>query len=396
VLPQLGDWCLIDQVEGQQVVKELAAAHADTTQLDLGRGPGQKEQIELSGNTGIARVLLTGRPELLAEIPDAAWMAEAIAADDAARVQALGASSALFVPLSARQRTLGVMTLVSSGSRRFGASDLALAEEVCRRLALAMDNALFYEEAHRSRRAREQLLAVVSHDLRNPLGTILVGASYLERISREVEHGGPIRKSARIIQRSAERMKSLIGDLMDLAQIHAGGLAVERETNNAAEIIHDSLEILKPLAASKGLHLDGSARADLEVSCDRDRVMQILSNLVGNAIKFTLPGGSISIRAQAIGPEARFEVADTGPGIPKAQLAHIWERFWQGQSKSESGGIGLGLTIAKGLVDAHGGRIWAESEPGVGTTFFFTLPLASEEHAQASSRDQSELPSSRL
>jgi signal transduction histidine kinase len=117
---------------------------------------------------------------------------------------------------------------------------------------------------------------------------------------------------------------------------------------------------------------------------------------VGNAIKFTPPGGSISIRAQAIGQEARFEVADTGPGIPEAQLAHIWERFWQGQSKSESGGIGLGLTIAKGLVDAHGGRIWAESELGVGTTFFFTLPLASGEPAQASARDQSELPSSQL
>ena len=143
-------------------------------------------------------------------------------------------------------------------------------------------------------------------------------------------------------------------------------------------MIQDSLEILRPIAAEKQVRLVSDVREEgLQLYCDRDRVLQILSNLLGNAIKFTNEAGSVTVRAERIGNELSVAVSDTGPGIPEEQLAHIWERFWS-VKRPHMTGVGLGLFIAKGLVEAHGGRIWAESTVGAGTTFYFTLPLAAE------------------
>ena len=182
-------------------------------------------------------------------------------------------------------------------------------------------------------------------------------------------------KHVRIISRSAAGMDRLIGDLIDYARVQAGKLSIERQMVDAASLVHDSVEMLRPRAEEKKLRLEVHAAEGLTVSSDRDRVLQVLANLVGNAIKFTPEGGAVSVRVTRVNGDAQFEVSDTGPGIPEAQLTHIWQRFWQGKRRAGAG-MGLGLSIARGLVEAHGGRIWAESTVGVGSTFYFTLPLA--------------------
>ena len=182
---------------------------------------------------------------------------------------------------------------------------------------------------------------------------------------------------AQTILRSAGQMDRLIADLLDLAQIRAGKLAVEQKPQDVEGLIREGVEMLRPLAAKKDLKLDGMTSTGLQVRCDRERVFQILANLVGNAIKFTSEGGSISIEAQITGHEVRFSVRDTGQGISEEELPRVFDRFWQAQRMNRAG-IGLGLCIAKGLVEAHGGRLWLESKLGAGTTFFFTLPLADQ------------------
>jgi signal transduction histidine kinase len=229
-------------------------------------------------------------------------------------------------------------------------------------------------EAEAAVATREELLAIVSHDLRNPLGVIVTSASFLQRTSLEGDQGERVHKSAQTILRSADRMNRLIADLLDLAQIQAGQLAVEQKPQDVEELLREGVEMLRPLAARKDLKLNAMTAGNLPVHCDRERVLQILSNLVGNAIKFTPDGGSIFIEAQATGREARFSVRDTGEGISEEELPRIFDRFWQAQ-KTNRTGIGLGLSIAKGLVEAHGGHLWVESKLGIGTTFFFTLPL---------------------
>lgn len=220
---------------------------------------------------------------------------------------------------------------------------------------------------------RDELLAVVSHDLRNPLSVIVNCASLLQLTTIDGNEKERIHKSAQTIRRSADQMNRLIADLLDLAQIQAGKLTVEQKPHDLGGIINYCVSMLRPLAATKDLK--GMTSAGLHVHCDRDRVLQILANLVGNAIKFTPEGGSIFIEAQISGNEARISVRDTGQGISDEELPHIFDRFWQGRRKNHAG-IGLGLSIVKGLVEAHGGRLWVESKLGAGTTFFFTLSLA--------------------
>lgn len=222
---------------------------------------------------------------------------------------------------------------------------------------------------------REELLAIVSHDLRNPLNVIVNCAYVLQKTPLDGTEGDRVHKSAETILRSTDRMVRLIADLLDLAQIQAGKLAIDRQLQDVDGLLREGVEELRPLATGKNLKLDSVTSEGLRVHCDRERVLQILSNLVGNAIKFTPAGGSIFIEAQAIRYEARFSVRDTGQGIPEAELPRIFDRFWQAQSNDRAG-IGLGLSIVKGLVEAHGGQLWVESKLGAGTTFFFTLPIA--------------------
>jgi signal transduction histidine kinase len=242
--------------------------------------------------------------------------------------------------------------------------------------AMAVESARLTQEAQRATRAREEVLAVVAHDLRNPLSTILLAASLLAELPADNDTISSPRGLGERIRRSAARMQDLIRDLLDLGAIEAGPLAVELGPVQALALTADALELMKPLASAKGVQM--SVREDSEdalLSCDRGRVLQVFSNLVGNAVKFTPAGQRITLACAADADGFRFTVADSGPGIAAEMLPHIFDRYWQAQSTPRQG-VGLGLSIAAGIVAAHGGRIWVDSEEGHGSAFHFTLPRA--------------------
>jgi PAS domain S-box-containing protein len=381
MVEDVADWCLIDELVEPGRLSRLAVAHV----VPAGGAPlpevTRPEGIDLTSSAVVACVARSGQEELHEDVSDPRWLAEAVGVSAPDRGETMDARSCIFVPLAARGRNFGVMTLVSSRNRpRLGAHDIGLAKEVARRAGMAIDNARLYEQSERARRGQEGLLAIVSHDLRNPLGVIVTSVGMLERVANEER----VRKYAGAISRSARRMDRLIEDLLDVAQVQAGQLAVERGVVEASALVQDGIESLRPVADQKGLRLEASVPEGLLVCCDRDRTLQAFSNLVGNAIKFTSTGGQVSVRGHRSGDEAEFAVIDTGIGIPEGDLSHIWERFWR-TKKSGGGGTGLGLTITRGLVEAQGGRIWVESKVGVGTTFRFTLPLA---HVEPDAKDK--------
>ncbi len=242
--------------------------------------------------------------------------------------------------------------------------------------ALADENARLYEQARQAVREREQILAIVSHDLKNPLGTILMTTATLAKRGISKERRRELPQAVGRIQRSAERMQRLIEDLLDFASIEAGRVAIKPQPHDPVSMIHETLACFESVSQETQLRLTADVEPDLPaISCDRDRILQVLSNLVDNAIKATAEGGQIVVRAEARGHELLFAVSDDGPGISEEDAKHLFERYWRSDEANYQG-TGLGLAIAGGIVSAHGGRIWAESELGRGATFLFTVPAA--------------------
>jgi signal transduction histidine kinase len=267
---------------------------------------------------------------------------------------------------------LGIgLTLLATGL--LGASVTTLIRRVVTDEVARATLSRMYKEAEETIDAREQVLKVVSHDLRNPLHTISMCASLLLDVPMQVDaQNGHLQR----IKRAGERMNRLVQDLLDVAKLEAGRVGIDARELQIAPLIREAHDMLAPLAAEKSLRLDYSVSDSLPaITADSGRLLQVLSNLVGNAVKFTPKDGRIVIRADSAPGGVRFSVADTGPGIPQEQLSKLFGRFWQGDP-SDRRGIGLGLSIAKGIIDAHGGRIWVESRVGEGTTFYFTLGTA--------------------
>ena len=219
-----------------------------------------------------------------------------------------------------------------------------------------------------------EVVSIVSHDLRSPLATISMATSLLDDVSRPEEERAHM---VQMVKRATARMDRLVRDMLEVSRLDSGRtLPINARCVDVAPVLWEACEDQAAVAQARGLRVECDVPEGLPaVSVDCDRLQQVVCNLVGNAMKFTPPEGRITMAARAVGAEVQVSVKDTGAGMSEADLERIFEPYWQAQ-RTASLGAGLGLKIAKGIVEAHGGRIWAESAIGEGTTFFFTLPVA--------------------
>jgi len=375
-VPELGDWCTVDLIGPDGRIRNFAVAHTDPAKAAVARRLTSKYPTDPNAKIGIPAVIRTGRPEIGRKITDELLVRVARDAEHLRMLRELGLASYLIVPLSARGRVFGTLSLACSDARRrYGPAELELAEHLGRRAGLAIDNARLYRESQDAIRAREQVLAIVSHDLRNPLGAVNMSAQVIQDHARELDDERLARQAERI-KRSSARMEHLITDVLDMASIRAGRFAVERRQEHAESLVHDAIEQHEPLARAKGIQLTADAQIDdARILCDRERVLQVFANVIGNAIKFCSDGDAITVRARRADEAVRFEVADTGPGIAPDELDHVFDAYWSAPAHMRKG-TGLGLFIARGIVEAHGGWMGVDSALGRGTTFWFTLPVA--------------------
>ena len=376
-VPTLADYCALDILEGENEFKRIGEAHVDPTKSSLIRKVGTFPRSALTAQHPLIRVMTTGYPVLEAEITPAFIRASFAEPSQRQMVEALGPRSFICVPLVSSGKILGALTLVTSGSgRRYDEADLSLAADMARRAAIVVEHARLFHEAQQATRARDDVLAVVAHDLRNPLNTVTMAIGLMLEntpVERTQE-----RRQVEIVRRAADRMNRMIQDLLDVKRMESGRLAIDLRPEDVDVIINDMIEMLRPLAVGSSITLEASIPEGLPpVLADSARIQQVLSNLVGNAVKFTPRDGRITVCAEQTEGEIRFGVIDTGPGIPPEQVPHIFGQFWQASS-SDRRGIGLGLAIAKGIVEAHKGTIWVESQVGTGSTFYFTLPTATQ------------------
>jgi signal transduction histidine kinase len=250
--------------------------------------------------------------------------------------------------------------------------------EAERQRTLAAENAQLYRTAQQAMREREDVLATVSHDLKNPLSAIRLSTALLSQRLEKMPDSAALGRQVGAIERAVAHMITLIHQLLDAARLDAGqALVIEPRPEPLNTLVGEALALIEPQVSEKSLRLEQRLATNVLVPCDRGRILQVLTNLLGNAVKFTPKGGTLAVECTQADGEVRVAVRDTGPGIPESEQAHLFERHWQAQGTARQGS-GLGLYIARGIIDAHRGRIWVESTPGLGSTFTFSLPLPSE------------------
>ncbi len=372
-VPDMADGCMVHLVE-ETGIRRVATAHWDPEKARIVDEYARRYPPEPDEPIGIANVIRTGEAELAAAVTGEMLAAMARDEPHLRDLGALGLESYIIAPLTARGRTLGAIKLLSSGSgRRFQPPDVEVAKELGRRAGMAVDNARLYAESQQAIRTREEVLAIVSHDLRNPLGAIDLSATSLLHQLGTVPRS---RKQLEVIRRSTDRMEHLINDLLDMASIEAKGLSLSLAPLDAAALLAGIVDLYEPLAHERGIKIIlDSELAGVSLWCDRNRVEQVFGNLLDNAKKYCRPGDVIFVRGTTGGGVVRFSVADTGPGIAPEELPHLFQPYWAAKRHSVRKGTGLGLYICKGIVEAHGGQLWVESKIGEGAKFAFELPL---------------------
>ena len=379
-VPFLADFALAYILDERGAACHLASAHADPRRANtlaeaanLHR-PNPKE----AGNT-VIRAMSVAQPILVERVTSELLDAQGFEPRVRELFSDLNPISLMAIPLVARDKTLGALVFFSANPDRvYGTADLEIAQSLASRTALATEGAMLFGKEREALKTRDEVLAIVSHDLRDPLNTIGMSAQLL--MDGSVEHAER-QTHLRIISRAKDRMNRLIQDLVDVARMKAGkALSVEIRQERLGPVIHEACEAFVESAHEKSVKLDCQLTDDVpDVMIDRRRIIQVLTNLLGNAMKFTPAGGRVELRAEGIAEDGvRVSVRDSGPGMPPEILKRVFEPFWQAP-RAASLGAGLGLAISHGIVHLHGGRIWAESLEGQGSTFFFTIPTAQRE-----------------
>jgi PAS domain S-box-containing protein len=368
----VADWCAVDVLEEHGHMRRVKVASADPANTALcavlERLPANRDLPHF------ARTVLEGRRAFVVEHVRPEFLASVAQGPEHERaLRATGVTSAIGVPLLIRGEALGVLLFGSSNpDRTYGQDDLRWAEPLADRAAVAIENARLYRASVEATQRRDEVLGVVAHDLRNPVSTILMQTSALDRARPEFERRS--RKPIEVIHRAATRMNQLIQDLLDVSLIETGQLPIQRARLSGGDLVVEAVEAQKMLATSSSVELRLDVAKDVgEIWGEHDRLVQVFENLIGNAVKFTAAGGWITVGAASNDQEVVFWVADSGSGIEPGNLPRVFDRFFQA-TRGDRRGAGLGLPIAKGIVEAHGGQIWVESTLGQGTTFFFSIP----------------------
>jgi signal transduction histidine kinase len=372
---EIADWAVIYSIDDTGAPRWLDVAHRDPAKAPL-VGELQRAEIDPDGTHPVLDVLRTGKPMLVKAVSDEWLQSVTQDAQHLAIVRELGAASFMIVPILARHQALGAIALVSARSeRQFDEQDLALAEDIAARAALAVANARLYEEARRANKMKSDFLAVLSHDLRTPL-TAIIG--YVDLMQMGVPDPLPdaTRQRLQRIRTSATHLLYLLNELLIYARLDAGRDEMRLREVDVREICRDAAAVAEPLALERQLrfHLDLPENPVI-LQTDPDKLRQVLVNLVGNGVKYTQQG-EVCVELRDMGEQrAAIRVRDTGVGIAEQHLQHIFEPFWQVNPTRHTtdGGTGLGLSVVRRLVQLLGGDVSVESELGKGSTFTVTL-----------------------
>jgi PAS domain S-box-containing protein len=372
IVPALATYCVIDVVDEAGAFRRLHVVHADPDKREVAARLLTYPRSQAHYLT--RRAILEGKAELHNDVTDLMLIESAEDDDHLTVLRALAPASMMMVPLRARDRVLGALIFARDAAlEAYNDDDVALAVELAQRAASAVDNAQLYRRAQQAIRARQDVLSVVSHDLRNPLAVISMCTSSLMDGGSASDESD--RDAIRAIRDSTQWAQRLIRDLLDVAAIDAGGLSLTLRIEDPVLLVTKAALYFEELAESSSISLETELPDHLtSVNCDADRMLQAMGNLIGNALQFAPQGGKVRIGAADERESVRFFVEDNGPGIPTEDVQHIFDRFWTARRDAKVRGTGMGLAIVRGIVVAHGGRVWVERGSLGGARFNLVIP----------------------
>jgi PAS domain S-box-containing protein len=379
VVPTLADYCSVDLVEGDGSFRRVSTAHVDPEKEELVRALWTRYPYLPTDRVGVPEAVRTGEAQITPVIDPEQTARFTRDPEHAALLDQLGPRSYACIPMSARGHVFGALSLVYSDSgRRYGDADVAAAREIAARAATAIDNARLYAAAQTANRARSDFLATMSHELRTPLNAI---AGYAELLALGVR--GPVNddqlRDLTRIRQNQQHLLEIITDILSFSRIEAGRIQYALGPVPVRDVLARMEGVIEPQARARDLEYRCENVADgLSVVADREKLEQVLINLLGNAVKYTPARGRVTLYAEADDSRVRINVRDTGIGIEPAQLASIFEPFIQLESPltRTSEGAGLGLAISRELARGMGGELGATSTPGAGSVFTLELPRA--------------------
>jgi len=373
-VPGFADWCALDLVEPDGTTQRAAIAHGDPRMIDLANRFYARRPPLPNDPHGVGRVLRTGKSELIREITQQHLQQITADPEYLRALGRLGLKSYICVPLMARSRLVGVLTFATTESGRlYGPEDLSVAEDLAYRASIAIENARLYQEIREADRRKDEFLAMLAHELRNPLAPIRTG---LEVLSLEPHTHG---ETIALMQRHVEHLVRLVDDLLDVSRIIRGRIELRKEPVQVSSIIERSVEAVRPAIDERRQSLAVALPDEpIWLHADPIRMVQVIENLLNNASKYSNAGGAIELAVVRDDRQARITVRDNGVGIEPELLPSVFDLFTQDSRTLDraQGGLGIGLTLVRRLVEMHGGSVSAQSEgPDRGSTFIVRLPI---------------------
>jgi len=375
VVPTICDWCAVDILTDSGQVDLLAVAHVDPQKVHWAQELRKTEPVDMDAPTGLPKVLRTGKAEFYPVVTEE--MMVAAAKDQAALdlMHEIGFSGVMIVPLKLRTRTIGAITFVASQpGRHFTDADLATAQKLASRAALAIENSRLYEASQKAVALRDDFISVASHELRTPVTSLKI---YTQVLQRQAERRDDQELSSALAKMGVQinKITTLIGDMLDVSKIESGKLAIQQEPFDLNAVVTEAIEGVR--AASTSHSIGHTGRIESDVRGDPDRIGQVITNLLSNAIKYSPRRTEILVRLGEAHGEVFVEVEDFGIGIDQDHLDRIFERFYRVNSLDEKTfpGLGIGLYISREIVHRHGGSLEVTSTKGAGTQFRVTLPI---------------------
>lgn len=380
-VPAFSDWCAVDLVEPGDKSRRVALVHADPLRLRAYQELIERYPPRTDDPHSFLHVLRTGEPDLLTDIPDS-FLAQVAHSEEHLRLlRAMGLKSHMLVPIRSRGGTFGVLTFIAADSgRRYTRDDLRVARDLAHRAAVAIENAGLNEALREADRRKNEFLATLAHELRNPLAPLRNGLEIMRLMG---DNAAAVGEARSMMERQLSQMVRLVDDLLDVSRISLGKLELRPERVHLATVVNNAVETSRPVIDAAGHELTVVLpSAPVVVDADVTRLGQVFANLLNNAAKYSERGGHIRLAAEREGSEVVVSVSDTGIGIPSDMLSKVFDLFTQVDRSLEKshGGLGIGLTLVKRLVELHGGRVEAQSAgPGQGSTFTVRLPAVHEE-----------------